>query len=97
MQKGFKVSGSDRVESEVTERLRNEGAIVHIGHDAGNVRGANTVVASAAITAAAERCATPSTVSVSAARRGAASGCCGSAWGVGVGADWVALRIIVAP
>ena len=49
--KGCSVSGSDSTESYMTERLRQEGIRVFIGHRAENVRGADLVVYSAAIAA----------------------------------------------
>lgn len=47
--KGHVISGSDMNESEVTARLRHLGAQVHIGHEAGNVNGAEIVVLSTAV------------------------------------------------
>jgi len=46
---GFEVSGSDISESAATLRLKNQGAIIHIGHDESNVIGANAVVSSTAV------------------------------------------------
>lgn len=46
---GYKVSGSDRQESPVTERLRAQGITVHIGHDAAHVQQARLLVYSAAV------------------------------------------------
>lgn len=46
---GYKVSGSDLKHSDVTRRLIDRGATVHLGHDAGHVRGADVVVLSSAI------------------------------------------------
>ena len=46
---GFVVSGSDIAESAATVRLKNQGANVHIGHDAANVTDANAVVTSTAV------------------------------------------------
>jgi UDP-N-acetylmuramate--alanine ligase len=46
---GYAVSGSDLKSSPVTERLRNLGAVIHEGHAAGNVAGANVVVTSSAV------------------------------------------------
>jgi UDP-N-acetylmuramate--alanine ligase len=48
---GYRVSGSDLIESAATLRLRENGAEIHIGHDAGNVDGADVVVASSAVAA----------------------------------------------
>jgi UDP-N-acetylmuramate--alanine ligase len=47
--KGHKVSGSDLKDSELTTRLRKNGAEIYIGHDAGNVKNADYVVYSSAI------------------------------------------------
>ncbi len=49
---GFTVSGSDLHETPVTERLAGLGAKVFIGHDPDNIRGADVVVCSSAITGA---------------------------------------------
>ncbi len=46
---GYKVSGSDGVESNVTHRLADSGIEVHIGHNNTNVNGANIVVYTAAV------------------------------------------------
>ncbi|AMX02064.1 UDP-N-acetylmuramate--L-alanine ligase [Microbulbifer thermotolerans] len=46
---GYEVSGSDLRESSVTERLRNLGIRVQIGHSADNVRGVDVVVNSSAV------------------------------------------------
>ena len=46
---GHKVSGSDKVDGKQLEKLRNSGAIVHIGHDAANVDGAQLVVRTSAV------------------------------------------------
>ena len=46
---GYKVSGSDQKESELTKRLAVLGAVVYSGHDAANLAGADVVVASSAI------------------------------------------------
>lgn len=48
-QMGWSVSGSDLKESRNTERLRQEGITVQVGHDAGHVAGARRVVVSSAI------------------------------------------------
>jgi UDP-N-acetylmuramate--alanine ligase len=50
-QMGWTVSGSDLKESRNTERLREAGIIVHVGHEAANVDGARRVVVSSAIPA----------------------------------------------
>lgn len=47
--RGEDVSGSDVRETPLIARLREEGARIRIGHDAGNVDGATTVVISSAI------------------------------------------------
>jgi len=47
--KGYKVSGSDRDETYLVHFAREKGAEVHIGHRAENVHGADLVVYSAAI------------------------------------------------
>ncbi len=49
---GFAVSGSDLKEGPVVARLRSLGGIVHIGHHADNVMGADVVVRSAAVSEA---------------------------------------------
>ncbi|KAF1029492.1 MAG: UDP-N-acetylmuramate--L-alanine ligase [Burkholderia plantarii] len=46
---GYQVSGSDLSRNAVTERLEALGARVAIGHDAGNIEGANAVVVSTAV------------------------------------------------
>src|SRR5690349_9843163 len=46
---GYKVSGSDLRESQVTQRLASLGALVFIGHRAENITGAEVVVTSSAI------------------------------------------------
>ena len=48
-QMGYEVSGSDRTKSHKTEHLEEKGVAIHIGHSAENVRGADLVVYSAAI------------------------------------------------
>jgi UDP-N-acetylmuramate--alanine ligase len=47
--RGFRVSGSDIRPSAITQRLREHGARVRIGHDAAALNGATTVVCSTAI------------------------------------------------
>ena len=47
--RGVPVSGSDARESATSAALRGAGATVHIGHDAANVAGVDTVVVSTAI------------------------------------------------
>src|SRR5512142_2502131 len=46
---GYKVSGSDLKTSPVTQRLTSLGAVVHEGHRAENIAGAEVVVASSAV------------------------------------------------
>lgn len=46
---GLKVSGSDLCASDVTERLKERGAIVAIGHEAKNIEGAEVVAHSSAV------------------------------------------------
>lgn len=47
--KGFKVTGSDRAESAITDKLARHGAAIHVGHSAENVHGADLVVHTAAV------------------------------------------------
>jgi UDP-N-acetylmuramate--alanine ligase len=49
LRSGEKVSGSDLKESKITEELKNLGAQVFKGHDAGNISGATSVIYSTAI------------------------------------------------
>jgi UDP-N-acetylmuramate--alanine ligase len=49
--RGLSVTGSDAKDSRIITALRAEGATVTIGHDAGNVVGAETVVVSSAVRA----------------------------------------------
>src|SRR5205085_4613673 len=46
---GYKVSGSDLKASSVTDRLKQLGATIYVGHRAENVAGADVVVTSSAI------------------------------------------------
>jgi UDP-N-acetylmuramate--alanine ligase len=48
---GYKISGSDLHESDITRRLASLGGKVHIGHDAAWISGADVVVISSAIAA----------------------------------------------
>lgn len=48
---GYDISGSDRTESAVTQRLEELGATVHIGHEAKLLEGCDVVVSSSAISA----------------------------------------------
>ena len=47
--KGYKLSGSDNNESDPLKRVRNMGATVYMGHSAENIKGAELIVYSAAI------------------------------------------------
>ena len=49
LKKGYKISGSDVVDSNDLKKLRKEGAKVYIGHNKDNVKGANLLVVSSAI------------------------------------------------
>ena len=49
LERGEQVSGSDREESAPAQALRQAGALVHIGHAAGNVNGAARVIRSSAV------------------------------------------------
>lgn len=46
---GYKVTGSDRAKSPITDKLENEGATIYEGHNAQNVTGADLVVHTAAV------------------------------------------------
>jgi len=46
---GYKVSGSDLRENQITAGLKQSGAQIFLGHNAGNIRGAHTVIFSSAI------------------------------------------------
>ena len=48
---GYKVTGSDRTKTPITENLEKEGATIYEGHDAKNVKGADLVVHTAAVKA----------------------------------------------
>lgn len=48
---GFKVTGSDRAKSDVTDKLEKEGAVIYEGHSSENVNGADLVVHTAAVKA----------------------------------------------
>lgn len=48
LKKGFVVSGSDMVPSDITKRLENKGVMVHYGHSAENITGADLLVYTAA-------------------------------------------------
>ena len=49
LQKGYKISGSDILDSYDLQRLRNDGAKVFIGHSKENIKNANLLVVSSAI------------------------------------------------
>ena len=49
--RGFAVSGSDRQENDQTKSLKQEGAMVSLGHHARNINGAEAVIISSAIPA----------------------------------------------
>ena len=49
LQNGYKISGSDRQKSHITKKLEDNGAVIFLGHDAKNVKGADLVVHTAAI------------------------------------------------
>ncbi|MCK5901815.1 MAG: UDP-N-acetylmuramate--L-alanine ligase [Cocleimonas sp.] len=46
---GYKVSGSDLIESAMTQRLAGLGLVVYKGHSKANIQGANVVVVSSAV------------------------------------------------
>lgn len=48
-QKGYRVSGSDRTETDLTRALAGEGIVVDVGHAAENVAGADLVVITSAV------------------------------------------------
>ena len=48
---GYKISGSDLQDSDITRRLESLGGIIHIGHDGNWISGADVVVTSSAIPA----------------------------------------------
>ena len=49
LQKGYKISGSDILDSHDLQRLRSDGAKVSIGHSKENIKNANLLVVSSAI------------------------------------------------
>jgi UDP-N-acetylmuramate--alanine ligase len=49
LNQGYQVSGSDLVDSPVLQRLRDLGATIQVGHDAGNLAEADCVVTSSAV------------------------------------------------
>jgi UDP-N-acetylmuramate--alanine ligase len=46
---GFRVSGSDLKQTEVTDRLKTLGGVISIGHSGTNIRGADVLVVSSAV------------------------------------------------
>ena len=46
---GYKVSGSDRTKTSITDKLEAEGAIIYEGHNKDNINGADLVVYTAAV------------------------------------------------
>ncbi len=51
LHRGYKVSGSDQSESETTDRLKELGATIYVGHDAANINNADVVVYTSAVKA----------------------------------------------
>tara|TARA_R100001143_G_scaffold53522_1_gene49018 strand:- start:22133 stop:23548 length:1416 start_codon:yes stop_codon:yes gene_type:complete len=51
LHRGYKVSGSDQSESETTDRLKELGATIFVGHDASNIKNADVVVYTSAVKA----------------------------------------------
>jgi UDP-N-acetylmuramate--alanine ligase len=49
LKRGYWVSGSDLKESDLTEKLKKDGALIYIGHDEANVAGADILIYSSAI------------------------------------------------
>ncbi len=49
LSRGYQVSGSDMRESEMTEKLMEDGAVIYLGHRAKNVEGTDLVIYSAAV------------------------------------------------
>ena len=49
VQNGYKVSGSDMHSSHITDKLKNQGVEVYIGHDGNNIKDVDLVVYTAAI------------------------------------------------
>ena len=49
MNKDVKITGSDLQETEITKRLRSMGAVINIGHSAGNISGQDLVVYTVAV------------------------------------------------
>lgn len=51
LHRGYKVSGSDQSESETTDRLKELGATIYVGHSAANINNADVVVYTSAVKA----------------------------------------------
>ena len=49
LNQGFNVSGSDITESEITENLKQKGALINIGHNASNLKESEVLVYSSAV------------------------------------------------
>ena len=49
LNQGFDVSGSDITESEITENLKQKGALINIGHNASNLKESEVLVYSSAV------------------------------------------------
>lgn len=49
LRRGYKVSGSDREKSHITDKLEANGAVIFEGHDAKNIVGADLIVHTAAV------------------------------------------------
>jgi len=49
LSRGYEVSGSDMRESEITERLKQDGATIYLGHRAEHVAGVDLIIYSAAV------------------------------------------------
>lgn len=49
IQNGYRVSGSDRSHTDITDKLASEGAVIYEGHDAENIGDAELVVHTAAV------------------------------------------------
>ena len=49
LQKGYKVSGSDRTKTHITDNLEKNGAVVYEGHNENNIKGADLIVHTAAV------------------------------------------------
>lgn len=49
LERGYKVSGSDRQKTHITDKLEKLGAVVYEGHNADNIQGADLIVHTAAV------------------------------------------------